>query len=52
MKGPPVGVLLVACILDTRLLLRKSDVKVEAYRKGSTEKGMDFCSRKKCTRYI
>ena len=34
MKGPPVGVLLVACIVDTRLLLRNSDVKGEACGKG------------------
>ena len=34
MKGPPVGMLLVACILDTRLLLRNGDVKGEACGKG------------------
>ena len=34
MNGPPVGMLLVACILDTRLLLGNSDVKVGACGKG------------------
>ena len=35
-KGPPVGVLhvLVACILDTQLLLRNSDDRGEACSKG------------------
>ena len=52
-KGPPVGVLLVACILDTQLLLRNSDVKAEAFGKGKgavRKGGTDFHSRKKCTR--
>ena len=64
MKRPPVGVLLLACILDTRLLLHDSDVKARETcfllslgrlgQEGSgMEKDEDFRSpkkKKRCTR--
>ena len=60
MKRPPVGVLLLACILDTRLLLHDSDVKARdtcfllSDRKAvALEKDEDFRSpkkKKRCTR--